>query len=230
MLNLVCLHGFWGDPSDFQPFIEAVQPKNIWVPDLSVKGPLDSSHSFGRWSDHFASAVKEKFGTEKVTLVGYSQGGRLALHALMKAPKLFSQALLVSTHPGQLPLFERPARVEWTQKWIDRFRYLPLQEVEADWNAQDVFQGSKAAPKRNVAANLLVQALANWSVLNHEFDWDDLRAVKTPLIWAFGALDHKYLAVKTEIERQGGSGSFKVIAKAGHRLLEDAPSALAQLL
>ncbi len=94
MVNLVGLHGFWDAPGSFDALASILRPERIFVPDLFSQGPLDPSRDFDRWAENFECELEKRFGSRKVALAGYSQGGRLALHALLKYSGRFSKALL----------------------------------------------------------------------------------------------------------------------------------------
>lgn len=229
-MNVVLLHGFWGAPKDFDSLIAHFPPAKVWAPNLFEEGPLDPSHSFVGWTNNFLRLLKEKFGDDPVHIVGYSQGARLALHAVLRESERFESAWFLSAHPGQLEAEERAQRSEWIRSWKKKFSEMELAALAKEWDAQALFSGVSRSkgPKPEVPRVKLAQALENWSLLQHQFNWDDLRSLETPCTWAFGALDQKFLAVKESLQRQNVSGDFWVVERAGHRLLFDAPETLAR--
>lgn len=229
-MNIVLLHGFWGAPQDFDSMISYLPPANIWVPNLFEEGPLDPSHSFTGWTNNFLRLLTEKFQDQPVQIAGYSQGARLALHAVLRDPERFERAWFLSAHPGQLGTEERSKRAEWIRTWKKKFSEMELVALAKEWDAQEVFAGASrnTVPKPEVSRFLLAQALENWSLLQHQFNWEDLRSLETPCTWAFGALDQKFLAVKESLQRQNVSGDFWVVERTGHRLLLDAPEVIAR--
>lgn len=229
-MNVVGLHGFWGSPAEFDGFIEALGAENSWVPNLFEPGPLDPTHRFDVWTKNFLKLLHTHFGDEPVQLVGYSQGGRLALHAALREPERFQHVWLLSANPGQLSDEAKVQRQIWIEQWTQKFAHDDWSKLLQDWNAQDVFAGSEMAAKSEPPRQFLIQALKNWSLLEHQFNWDDLRTLKAPVTWVFGALDKKFLAVKASLQRQDVTGEFWVVDGAGHRLLADAPGILAQRL
>jgi len=227
-VNIVGLHGFWGEPSEFDQLQQALGGSTSWYPNLFEEGPLDPSHSFSDWTVNFLSLLQQRFGGEKVQLVGYSQGARLALHAALQEPKRFDHVWLLSAHPGQLNEAARSDRQKWIQNWRQKFETEDWETLVQDWNSQDVFVGSARLTKPKVPRSLLKMALENWSLLQHRFHGNDLKSLKVPTTWVYGALDKKFLAVKDELQGQDVAGRFWVLEDAGHRLLTDAPEILAQ--
>lgn len=230
MVNLVALHGFWGKPGDFDGVLEALNPTRTFVPDLYAHGPLDPTHDFSTWTQTFCAAVAERFKGEPVVLVGYSMGGRLALHALASRPDLFQSAVLISVNPGPLIGREQPARVQWIRDWSGKFRNEDWESVEREWNAQEAFFGSERPRRRRPDRSLLIRSLQNWSLLEHRIQLTDVIGLKIPVCWAFGALDKKFLAVKESLLREGVPGEFHVIERAGHRVPMDAPVEVVNLI
>lgn len=229
-MNIVGLHGFWGEPSEFDQLQKALGAESSWYPNMFIEGPLDSSHAFADWTGNFLKLLQTRFGDKKVHLVGYSQGARLALHAVLRDPQRFEHVWLLSAHPGQLAEQASADRKQWIQNWQRKFAAEPWEKLVNDWNSQEVFTGSGKQLKPQVSRALLAQALENWSLLKHEFDWEDLGSLLAPTTWVFGALDKKFLAVKEELQRQDVTGEFRMIDGAGHRLLTDAPEILAKAI
>lgn len=73
-----------------------------------------SMPEFGRALNREAEAV-----TGRKILVGYSMGGRLALHALLEGG-LWDAAILISPHPGLESEEERAARRAGDAEWGSR--------------------------------------------------------------------------------------------------------------
>src|SRR6476661_7376674 len=94
------LHGFLGLPRDWDLFESAVQDHrgrpvrlvkhNLWE-ELAA---LDDK-SLRSWAREFNSNIEGKN-----ILVGYSMGGRLAMHALIDDHTKWSGAVFISAHPG----------------------------------------------------------------------------------------------------------------------------------
>jgi 2-succinyl-6-hydroxy-2,4-cyclohexadiene-1-carboxylate synthase len=58
-------------------------------------------------------------------------GGRLAMHALLESPELWSAAILVSANPG-LPAADHPGRAQRMasdESWARRFESDPWEQV-----------------------------------------------------------------------------------------------------
>ena len=88
-----CLHGFLGLGKDWGPFNESLieelitESPDFWCPDLlTADSKLNPQYLFSEWSQKFNETVKAK-AYDKNILIGYSMGGRLALHAVFRKPR-----------------------------------------------------------------------------------------------------------------------------------------------
>ena len=95
------LHGAVGHPSDWGDFIPLLEPHAAVAPDLYG----DEIASF----DEIGKAINGAGQTGDV-LIGYSMGGRLALHALIDSTAPWSKAVIIGADPGSGLDVERVAR------------------------------------------------------------------------------------------------------------------------
>ena len=103
---MICfLHGFLGSPEDW----EGVK-KSFNFPSRSLLLPGHKNRPFN------LSAFEEEIGSD-VTLIGYSLGGRLAMHYALKYPKRvkqFNHFQIDRTHSGHHPLILAKVIREWS--------------------------------------------------------------------------------------------------------------------
>lgn len=174
-MSIYALHGFLGRPSDWQESL----PQAIAV-DL-FQAPIKS---FEEWAKQFNDSVPE--GS---LLVGYSLGGRLALHALQENPIKWKGAVIISAHPG-LPVADRPQRVIHDKKWAKRFLNDPWEKVMNDWNSQPVFSGHQIERREEEFDRaILSSVLEQWS-LGKQTELD-VSSLPMPLLWITGEKEHK---------------------------------------
>ncbi len=233
-LNFVLLHGFLGAPADFSSLKEEILARSpqarFWSPDLfESKSALNSNQSFEDWTKAFLEEVRAQFDSQPVCLIGYSMGGRLALHAHLESPVQFSSTILLSTNPGWLP--GHPSeRQAWEESWREKMLTFPERELYQEWNRQEVFSSSQVrepTPLNRETRDLLAKALIEWSLLKHRFDWADLKRLKASTRWYFGGEDKKFLSVKEALAMHNVPGGRQIIEGAGHRLIFDAPAVIA---
>jgi 2-succinyl-6-hydroxy-2,4-cyclohexadiene-1-carboxylate synthase len=123
--------GFLGLPTDWHHF------------SMKECRAIDLSHfpwnSLPIWSSSFNEWVKKQ-KKEKNILLGYSLGGRLALHCLLEDPSLWHAAIIISAHPGIQDPVQKNGRYQKDVQWAQRFLHEEWISLLSDWNAQSVFQ------------------------------------------------------------------------------------------
>ncbi|PIS09763.1 MAG: hypothetical protein COT73_13060 [Bdellovibrio sp. CG10_big_fil_rev_8_21_14_0_10_47_8] len=241
-VNIYALHGFLGRPSDFDLVEGSFRQLNeadsmAWhLVDYMSLPTLGPKTSLANWGPAMNSWVQQEFNLDsqksKNFLVGYSQGGRLALQALRASPQLWAGAILISTNPG-IPENERKDRHRQDLIWAERFEHDDFSLVVRDWNQQSVFVGSRTEPLRRADdydRHQLALCLNNWSVSQQEDFRSFLRENDRPLLYAAGERDTKYVELGLSLQKVSDKVEFCSIENSGHRILIDQPLALAQVI
>ena len=196
---ITCLHGFLGNPRDWDFLRDA--GFTIETP------PLDAIPKRGD------------------ILLGYSLGGRLALHALLAGAN-YKRAIFVSTGLGIEGDEARAARRVSDAAWAHRFESEDFETVMRDWNAQPVLAGPTLPRTRD---DYDPRALREWSSAALPPLASRLRELTIPTLWIAGARDSKYVA---EANR-GASiahGRVVIVDGAGHRVPWEATNAFMKVL
>ncbi|HRO68304.1 MAG TPA: alpha/beta fold hydrolase [Pseudobdellovibrionaceae bacterium] len=239
-LHLVFLHGFLGEGADWKQTVGALSPSSRFrchCPDYvedpllgPLNAPLESwGRAFGRWMR------ERQIPPERTLLVGYSQGGRLALQALESSGLPLRGVVLLSVNPGfpEGDLEARAARVGNDEAWARRFQEEPWEATLKAWNRQGVFEGSSVEPcrERGPGDELLAAAsLRAWS-LSHQQDFRGfLRRCPEKIYWMTGEKDVKFVGLWKELQKDIPSLRGEILPSAGHRILFDQPRALAERL
>src|SRR5919202_3743111 len=124
-----------------------MQRADAWLP---AAGPLAERYpvallEFETWTFDERLAEIREAAARGAALVGYSMGGRLALHAVAREPERYSALVLVGASAGIEDPAEQRARSaadEELAAWIER---RPIAEVVARWEAQPVFATQSAS-------------------------------------------------------------------------------------
>lgn len=221
---LWCLHGFLGRGADWDPLRQAwpATLPALHTPDLFAAPPADPSlPAFG---ERFANVVTA--GDRAPLLLGYSLGGRLALHALLATPGRWHGAVIVSAHLGLDQAEERAARRAGDEHWAARFRDESWDTLLAAWNAQDVF-GGRAAPLDRPAdafdRSALAHALTAWSLGTQTPLTPALATLRLPILWIAGADDPRYVAQGEAAARACPNVTLRIAPAAGHRVPWEQP-------
>ncbi len=227
---LVCLHGFTLHGGMFAPLAGRL-PNRILAPDLPGHGsttvdPVD-----------FATTVAVVAGWLRTLerpppLLGYSQGGRVALHVAQHHPEALAHLVLVSTATG-LPPAARAARRRTDQELAQRIEDQGVAQFLDDWTAHPLVgtnrvDESRAAADRaireeNTAAGL---AAALRGLGQGVMEAVDPARLTVPLTWIAGAHDERYAAA-AQRHAAARNGTAIIVPAAGHNVVLEAPDALA---
>ena len=185
---ITALHGFLGAPSDWNFLRDAGFA--IDTP------PLDAIPPRGD------------------TLLGYSLGGRLALHALLAGAR-YERAIFISTGLGIEDESARAARRASDQAWAHRFESDDWDTVIKAWNAQPVLAGPALPRTRDDYDS---RALREWSSAVLAPVASRLDELTIPTLWIAGSRDTKYVAEAHSAASLAPNARVAVIEDAGHRV------------
>ena len=207
----VALGGFLGRPDDWDGVLDMSWQRLDWMQYLPAYEDAD-------WLSALANNLGE-IGKGEV-LLGYSMGGRIALHMLIQRPKRWRAAVIVSASPGP-KTGEDPSRAGRDAAWAARFRSEPWDSVLADWNAQSVF--AHDPPDRLERSEAfydcarLAEVLVSGSVARQADLRPRLASLGIPILWVAGERDSKYSSLAAECAALNPRFSLAIIPEAGHR-------------
>lgn len=242
---LVLLHGFTGSGESWAELAAALRDRwSILTVDLPGHGrssaPADPArYALPRLADDLARVLDE-LALDRVALLGYSMGGRAALHFALRHPARLRALVLESTSPGIEEPGARAARVaadeslaasierEGLEPFVSRWEQLPLWDSQRTLPdaARDRLRAQRlAGSARGLAASLRgAGAGAESSVL------DRLAAITAPVLLVAGALDEKYAALAQLMAAQLPWSRLEVVEAAGHAVHLERPAAFARLV
>ena len=233
-VRIVALHGALGLPSDWDPVARYIADEFVAV-DLyqSITEGVDSFAEFPEWLENL---VPESDGFEDV-LVGYSLGGRLALHAMLADPERWQKSVITSSHPGIENPAEQSARCEVDDAWAARFESESetWSEVLQAWNSQPIFAGRGEEWIEQRAAledrrSIIAKGARIWSLGRQQPLWGEMRNWPHNVLWAAGALDEKFVKISRRASAECPYGMIKVLPDTGHRVPFEAPKEFVEAL
>ena len=144
---IVVLHGFTGDTETWRSFIDEAQGNYTLIAvDLPGHGASDSPDDPKLYTmeRHIRALMEilDGLGVQRVTWLGYSLGGRIALCVAIANPERTSALVLESASPGLARSEERRARVsedEMLADWIEEVgvdRFVGFWESLPLWDSQ----------------------------------------------------------------------------------------------
>lgn len=241
---LVLLHGFTGDASTWAPFAEAFGSIRTMVAvDLLGHGRSDSPPHAGRYRIERCiedlAALFEHLGVEGYDLLGYSMGGRAALHLALAQPERVRALILESASPGIEGAEEREARRqqderlaqllarEGTESFVDRWERLPLFASQRRLDGE-----TRAALRRQrLAANPigLAGSLRGFGAGVPEPLYGRLAELPAPLLIA-GELDDRYCRLACSMADLIPGASPAIVPEAGHAVHLERPQAFEEIV
>ena len=240
---LVCLHGFMGTGFDWDAFARESLRLNanlcILAPDLPGHGESPPV-SEGSFENQIASLLDtEKL--DKVTLIGYSLGGRLGLQCLLSDPTKFSGFVGISTTAGldipsqrelrkssdsQLAKKLRAITSESSfREFLSEWWNLPVFDSPArNWDLKNSFIESRV--KQNPQA--LADSLDQWGSGVLPSLWDKMQGYGGRSLFLAGSADEKYVQIAMRLATTGSSSELKIMNATGHQILIEEPLEAAQ--
>lgn len=218
MTPLYCLHGFLGLPADWLPLhlesIPSIRPVYL---DL-FNDPQLPQVGLSEWTENLNALIAQR--KERPFLMGYSMGGRLALHALLKDPGLYQGAIIISAHPGLACPQQKLQRLENHHKWAEAFENDPWDATLDLWNQQSVFLSDDVIPRKeeDYSRVALGKALRLWSLGGQEDLKEALAQVDVPILWCVGGLDTAYRQIAEGLTFRHSLSHVWIAEETGHRL------------
>ena len=167
----------------------------------------------------------------RAAYVGYSMGGRLALHLAVERPALVERLVLVGATAGLDTEDERAQRRAADEALASDLERDGLDVFLARWLANPLFatlpadaagvEGRKENTVDGLAASLRLTGTGTQRPL-----WDELPRLTMPVLFVVGELDAKFTALAERMrERWGGEATVEVIVGAGHACHLEQPEA-----
>lgn len=214
MTIIKALHGFLGRPSDWIELFEGhslqdnLQAENLFSSEIT---------DMCQWAEKFNA---KELGPHKKALLGYSLGGRLALHALFNKPEQWSSAVIISAHLG-MKILEKEYRREIDELWARRFEADSWNELIVDWNNREVFKQDAFCFKRyekDYSREVLAAALRKWSLSEQSELKQKVSELPMPILWIAGADDLSYAKQALELRLCHPLSEIWIVPEAGHRV------------
>ncbi len=229
-----CLHGAVGMAADWRSFAKRLAAEKTGSRAVDLWRFLDCQPmplaDFGTALN--ADAGGEVFRGSGRALLGYSMGGRLALHALLGNEPPWQVAVIVSAHPGLESQSEREARSGADAAWASKALMGNWQEFLKDWNAQPLLADAEIRDPQATGSLIMrrreiARSFVDWSLGSQEPLWDRLHEITIPVLWVAGETDAKFRALAERAVAQLPQGKLVIAPGAGHRVPWEAEEWLA---
>lgn len=226
-MKLWCLHGAVGLAADWDDFKKRMEIEGHQVHAIDLWSYLDDADcSFQEFAVKICEAARKE--SAPPVLIGYSMGGRLALHALIEDPLVWSGAMLISVHPGLEAEKERVLRMGADAEWAAKILTGRWDKFLNEWESQPVLQGMCKAPLAD-RSNLrdrqiaVARGFTSWSLGKQQNLRNSLKDIDKPVVWLAGKRDQKFASLADSVWSQMSDSYLLGPLDAGHRVPWEAP-------
>lgn len=233
-MRLVLAHGFTQTRRSWVTLEELLRHRR---PDLEtvavdLPGHGDAAEVRGdlwRSADHLV----ERGGSG--TYVGYSMGGRVALHAALAHPEAIEGLVLIGATAGIDDTDDRAARRAADEQLALRLERIGVPAFVEEWLQNPLFAGldpdtdQRRDRLRNTAAGLAA-SLRDAGTGTQEPLWARLAAVHQPALVLVGERDAKFRDIGARLVESLPAATMMVIGDAGHSVHLERPEATADAI
>ncbi len=237
------LHGFTQSGRSWQEVIKTMPGGWRWVvPDLRGHGETRTRPGAPCTMDACLGDLEmlwDHLDVQRTHLVGYSMGGRLALHVAARKPERLLSLLTIGAHAG-LEEDAREGRRLGDEALAQRIEQDGLEAFVKYWSGLPLFAGLERrgpsfvaqlrAERMNNTVVGLACSLRGMGAGVMEPLWSDLARVTVPSSFVAGQLDHGYVASARRLAAAVPHGHVEIVQRAGHSVQQERPEAFARVL
>ncbi|KMJ57711.1 esterase [Bacillus sp. LL01] len=238
--HVLMLHGFTGKGANFKDMLADFPHSDCYtfiLIDQLGHGKSESPMQSKRYSMENTTAdlkaILDHLGISRVSLYGYSMGGRLALSFATSHPSMVRKLVLESASPGLATKEERLKRKQADEKLADRIQNEGLEAFVEFWTNIPLFQSQKKLPESKQAEvheqrmgnNVvgLANSLRGVGTGVQPSYWEHLRLIEFAVLIAAGEWDEKFVLIAQEMENRIEKSHFIKISEAGHAIHVEQP-------
>ncbi len=171
----------------------------------------------------------------RATYVGYSMGGRVALHAALAHPEFVERLVLIGATAGIDDATERLARRTSDEALAEHIEEVGVETFVDEWLANPLFAGltpasaQRADRLRNTSSGL-ASSLRLTGTGTQESLWDRLPSLDVPTLLLAGADDAKFGELGARLRDTIPGARFEQVGGAGHSVHLERPESTADLI
>ncbi len=228
----ILLHGFTQTSRSWDPYVALLDQATPMMR-VDMPGHARSTHIRAN-----LRATADLIATQcgRGDYIGYSMGGRVALHIALHHPQCVRHLVLISATAGIADPDERQKRQSDDAVLADSIKDLGVPQFINQWLAQPMFsrlptsQADVSDRCRNTAEGL-GQSLRDSSTGSQQSLWERLSELAMPVLLIVGEEDVKFCHIAYEMKNLiGDNARLEVIAGAGHSVHLEQSQHVAELL
>ncbi|MDQ0220257.1 2-succinyl-6-hydroxy-2,4-cyclohexadiene-1-carboxylate synthase [Peribacillus cavernae] len=230
---LLLLHGFTGSLETWHFLVPILGSRyKLILVDIIGHGNTDSPIDYRRYEMEKAAGdlqhILHTLEMEKVHILGYSMGGRLALSFACLYPQYVNKLILESASPGLLTEEERQIRQKIDKELAERIICDGLAEFIDYWENIPLFATQKNLPgekKMNIKRQRLwnsetglANSLIGMGTGSQPSWWESLQNIDLPVLLVTGEFDEKFCRIAENMQKLMKHGDWKIIKGTGHAI------------
>jgi 2-succinyl-6-hydroxy-2,4-cyclohexadiene-1-carboxylate synthase len=233
--NLVLLHGFTNTGASWDQVVAALPERyRPLAPDIRGHGAASDVRpvSLAAVVDDVSAAAGEP-----VELVGYSMGGRIALHVALALAGRVRRVVLIGASPGIADPTARAQRRAADERLAAEVEQMTIEAFAERWAQTAVLAGQPPAVRAAVGEDRmrntphgLAAALRGLGTGALPSRWERLGELTVPVDLVVGERDEKFRAIAHEMAAALPEARVHVVAGAGHAVHLEAPGAVADVI
>lgn len=242
---LLLLHGFTGSARTWEPFFPRFAAgRRVIAVDLLGHGGSDAPRDPARYDmPHVVAdllALLDALGELRIDVLGYSMGGRVALHLALADPERVRRLALVGASPGIADPNERDGRRQWDAALAELIEREGLAAFVKFWEQLPLFESQARLPEAMRARirherlsqrpHGLANTLRGLSPGCHPPLWGELGRLRSPTLLVAGRLDGKYAAISREMSRAIPEARLALVPGCGHAVHLERPRQFERLV
>jgi 2-succinyl-6-hydroxy-2,4-cyclohexadiene-1-carboxylate synthase len=234
---LLLLHGFTRDARAWEPLLPCIDDYRTVRVDLIGHGKSAAPANPARYSMQHAvedlTALLHHLDIERTALLGYSLGGRVALHFAVESPQLLWALVVESASPGIEDDMERDARFASDLQLAASIETEGLEAFADRWQSQPLFASQRQLPpavldeqrrqRLDNSTTGLGNSLRGMGAGAQRWLFPELPHIDTPTLFLAGALDERYAALAPVMAAAVPGAEHHIIESAGHTVHLEQP-------
>lgn len=234
--SVVLLHGFGGTHRAWDRVLAHLPAERYRSLALDLPGHGELADEPGPITFGACVASVLDRAPERFVLVGYSMGGRIALHVALAAPEQIERLVLISTTAGIEDPNERARRRDADRRLAQEIDEGSIEDFIARWRAQPMFaedppgvDGLARADQSRNRSDGIAAALRGVGTGEMQPLWERLCELRMPVTIVVGNRDVKFHSPGRRMADLLPHATL-VIAQSGHVLPLENPTAVAEAI
>ncbi len=234
------LHGFTLNGASWDELVAKVPGRWKWIaPNLRGHGSAPTSAATMDDCAADLVALWDQLGIERSHVVGYSMGGRLALHVAVRLPERTRSLLTIGAHAG-LDNGARATRRQADEALAQRIEREGVESFVRYWESLPMFAGIKRRGDDFAAwlhwqrmgnrADGLAASLRGMGAGAMEPLWAELEALDLPCTFVAGEDDVPFMRAAARLRKAVDRSRIRSVRDSGHSVHFEQPDAAASIL